>query len=240
MISIRKLNKSYNENAILKDVSLDILTGQVFGIIGKSGSGKSTLLRCINGLEKIDSGHILIDNVDIHSLNQKDLNFIRKNIGMVFQDYSLLYQATVFDNIALPMKIWKYERDYIQDRTNHLLKIIKLEEKANFYPRQLSGGQKQRVAIARALSLESSILLCDEPTSALDPDNEESILELLYQLNKNLDITIVIVSHQMNVIKSICSHFSLVKDNKVSAPVSTHKLNSKDIDIWNNYESKVF
>lgn len=209
---------------ILENVNLRINEGDFFGLIGKSGSGKSTLLRCINGLEKISSGEVLINGTNIKDLPENQLNAVRKNIGMVFQGFSLMQRLSVFDNIALPMKVWKMSDDAINARVHYLLDVVNLSDKSEHFPKQLSGGQKQRVAIARALALESSILLCDEPTSALDPENEESILKLLVDLNRSLGITVVMVSHQMDVIRTTCNSFSVVKNRSVSKPYPTSEL----------------
>lgn len=224
MIEIQNLCKSYGTNVILDNVNLVIDEGDFFGLIGKSGSGKSTLLRCMNGLEKISSGEVLINGTNIKDLPEKQLNAVRKNIGMVFQGFSLMQRLSVFDNIALPMRVWKMSDDAINEKVRYLLDVVNLSDKQEHFPKQLSGGQKQRVAIARALALESSILLCDEPTSALDPDNEASILELLVDLNKSLGITIVMVSHQMDVIRRTCNSFSVVKNKSVSRPYPTSEL----------------
>ena len=224
MIEIQNLCKSYGMNVILDNVNLVIDEGDFFGLIGKSGSGKSTLLRCMNGLEKISSGEVLINGTNIRNLSEKQLNAVRKNIGMVFQGFSLMQRLSVFDNIALPMRVWKMSDDAINEKVRYLLNVVNLSDKREHFPKQLSGGQKQRVAIARALALESSILLCDEPTSALDPENEASILELLVDLNKSLGITIVMVSHQMDVIRRTCNSFSVVKNKSVSRSYPTSEL----------------
>lgn len=224
MIEIQNLCKSYGANVIFDNVNLVIAEGDFFGLIGKSGSGKSTLLRCMNGLEKISSGEVLINGTNIRDLQEKQLNAVRKNIGMVFQGFSLMQRLSVFDNVALPMRVWKMSDDAINEKVSYLLDVVNLSDKREHFPKQLSGGQKQRVAIARALALESSILLCDEPTSALDPDNEASILELLVNLNKSLGITIVMVSHQMDVIRRTCNSFSVVKNKSVSRSYPTSEL----------------
>lgn len=224
MIEIKNLCKSYGTNVILENVNLRINEGDFFGLIGKSGSGKSTLLRCMNGLEKVSSGEVLINGTNIRGLPEKELNAVRKNMGMVFQGFSLMQRLSVFDNIALPMRVWKMSDDAINTRVHYLLDVVNLSDKSEQFPKQLSGGQKQRVAIARALALESSILLCDEPTSALDPENEKSILELLVDLNRSLGITVVMVSHQMDVIRTTCNSFSVVKNRSVSKPYPTSEL----------------
>lgn len=229
MIEIKNLCKSYGTNVILENVNLRINEGDFFGLIGKSGSGKSTLLRCMNGLEKVSSGEILINGTNIRGLPEKELNGVRKNMGMVFQGFSLMQRLSVFDNIALPMRVWKMSDDAINTRVHYLLDVVNLSDKSEQFPKQLSGGQKQRVAIARALALESSILLCDEPTSALDPENEKSILELLVDLNRSLGITVVMVSHQMDVIRTTCNSFSVVKNRCVSKPYPTSELSFAEL-----------
>ncbi|MDQ0507964.1 Methionine import ATP-binding protein MetN [Aedoeadaptatus ivorii] len=226
MIEIKNLKKSYNASIILEDVNLKVPSGDFFGLIGNSGSGKSTLLRCINGLEDIDSGEIWIDDVNVCELKENEIQRLRKDIGMVFQGFSLMRRLTVSENIALPLRVWRYEKSEIDHRVEHLLELVNLKDKGDFFPGQLSGGQKQRVAIARALALQSSILLCDEPTSALDPANEASILRLLVELNRSLGITIVIVSHQMDVIRAVCDSFTVVKDGSVSPPLPVCELDS--------------
>ena len=178
----------------------------------------------MNGLEKVSSGEVLINGTNIRGLPEKELNGVRKNMGMVFQGFSLMQRLSVFDNIALPMRVWKMSDDAINTRVHYLLDVVNLSDKSEQFPKQLSGGQKQRVAIARALALESSILLCDEPTSALDPENEKSILELLVDLNRSLGITVVMVSHQMDVIRTTCNSFSVVKNRSVSKPYPTSEL----------------
>lgn len=229
MIEIKNLCKSYGTNVILDNVNLRINEGDFFGLIGKSGSGKSTLLRCMNGLEKVSSGEVLINGTNIRGLPEKELNGVRKNMGMVFQGFSLMQRLSVFDNIALPMRVWKMSDDAINTRVHYLLDVVNLSDKSEQFPKQLSGGQKQRVAIARALALESSILLCDEPTSALDPENEKSILELLVDLNRSLGITVVMVSHQMDVIRTTCNSFSVVKNRSVSKPYPTSELSFAEL-----------
>lgn len=217
MISIQNLQKSYGEVKILKDISLTIQEGDICGIIGHSGAGKSTLLRCINGLEEYNSGSIKVFNREIKDLRGKELREFRKDIGMIFQNFNLLERKTVFDNIALPLQVWKADKELINKRVNELLKLVSLEEKAHMKPKALSGGQKQRVAIARALALNPSILLCDEATSALDPKTTKDILALLSRINKELGITIVIITHQMEVIKDICNNIVLIDDGCIVA-----------------------
>ncbi|MBU5487340.1 methionine ABC transporter ATP-binding protein [Clostridium sp. MSJ-8] len=217
MINIQNLQKNYGEVKILKDISLTIQEGDICGIIGHSGAGKSTLLRCINGLEEYNAGSIKVYNREIKDLSGKELREFRKDIGMIFQNFNLLERKTVFDNIALPLQVWKADKELINKRVNELLKLVSLEEKAHMKPKALSGGQKQRVAIARALALNPSILLCDEATSALDPKTTKDILALLSRINKELGITIVMITHQMEVIKDICNNIVLIDDGCIVA-----------------------
>lgn len=215
MITITNLYKSFDDVQILKGINLDIPQGTIYGIIGRSGSGKSTLLRCINGLVDFHQGEIIIDNEEISTLNQKDSRSLRKSIGMIFQNFSLLNRLSVYENIALPMRCWGYDQAQIKEKVTELLALVGLTEKADYRPQQLSGGQKQRVAIARALSLEPKILLCDEATSALDPRTTESIIKLLKDIRDELGITIVVVTHQMEVIKSLCDKVAIIEDGKI-------------------------
>ena len=208
MIEIQNLYKSYGSLEVLKDISFKIEKGDIFGIIGQSGAGKSTLLRCFNGLENFQKGEVIVDGQAISSLNKKQMSDIQKEMGMIFQNFNLLNRLNVYDNIALPLKFWKQDPHSLENkqRIEKLLKLVGLEEKSQAYPRQLSGGQKQRVAIARALVLNPEILLCDEATSALDPQITRDILNLLLKINKEMNITIVVVTHQMEVIKQIHHH----------------------------------
>lgn len=212
MIEIKDLEKSFKGNKVIKGVSLNINEGEIYGLIGHSGAGKSTLLRCINGLESYDKGSLKVMGKEVSSLKEKELREFRKNLGMIFQGFNLLERKTVFQNIALPMEIWGYSKDAIRKKVNELIKLVDLEGKENAKPRELSGGQKQRVAIARALSLEPKILLSDEATSALDPKITKDILSLLLKINKELNITIVIVTHQMEVVKEVCEKVALIED----------------------------
>jgi D-methionine transport system ATP-binding protein len=224
MIEIQNLYKSYGSLEVLKDISFKIEKGDIFGIIGQSGAGKSTLLRCFNGLENFQKGEV-IDTVKVKDMveqkinvvSQKQMSDIQKEMGMIFQNFNLLNRLNVYDNIALPLKFWKQDPHSLENkqRIEKLLKLVGLEEKSQAYPRQLSGGQKQRVAIARALVLNPKILLCDEATSALDPQITRDILNLLLKINKEMNITIVVVTHQMEVIKQICNKVAFLKDGRV-------------------------
>lgn len=217
MIEINNVYKSYGELEVLKDISFKIEEGDIFGIIGQSGAGKSTLLRCFNGLEDFQKGQIKVNNQEIASLNKKELANIQKEMGMIFQNFNLLNRLNVYDNIALPLKFSKQDPNSQENKAHieNLLKLVGLEDKSKAYPKQLSGGQKQRVAIARALVLNPKILLCDEATSALDPQITRDILDLLLKINKEMNITIVVVTHQMEVIKQICNKVAFLKDGKV-------------------------
>ena len=226
MINIEHLDKTYHlKNAdvhAVDDVSLYIESGQINGVIGYSGAGKSTLVRCLNFLEIPDSGSIEIEgfgkvnasqgNLDI---SQKKLRELRRSIGMIFQHFNLLDRSTVFDNVAYPLKYTGLSKKEIENRVDELLDLVDLADKKYVYPSQLSGGQKQRVAIARALSNNPKVLLSDEATSALDPDATESILKLLKDLNKRLGITIILITHEMSVIKSIANRVAVMENGKV-------------------------
>lgn len=215
MIQISGVSKSFSEVKVLSSVDIEIKQGEIFGIVGHSGAGKSTLLRCLNGLETYDEGSIKVMDKEIKALGSKEIRNLRKELGMIFQSFNLLNRVSVYENIALPMKLWGYKKQEIQKRVEELLGLVGLTEKANSYPRELSGGQKQRVAIARALALEPKILLCDEATSALDPKTTKSILQLLEEINKKLNITIVIVTHQMEVIKEVSNRVALMEGGEV-------------------------
>ena len=212
MIKLTSVKKSFGHVEVLKDISIEINEGEIYGLIGHSGAGKSTLLRCINGLESYDDGSVNVMGKEIKNLNKNELRAFRKDLGMIFQNFNLLNRKTVYKNIALPLEVWNYDKDKIKDRVLELLKLVDLEDKVNSKPGQLSGGQKQRVAIARALALNPKILLCDEATSALDPKTTKDILALLNKINKELGITIVVVTHQMEVVKEICEKVALLED----------------------------
>lgn len=224
MIEIKGVNKYFGENQVLTDVNLTINQGEIFGIIGHSGAGKSTLLRCINRLEQFDTGSISIDGKDVGSLNEKDLRELRKDLGMIFQHFSLLERKTVFDNVALPMECFGFPKEEIKRRVEELLDLVGILEKKDDKPRNLSGGQKQRVAIARALTMSPSVMLCDEATSALDPKTTNSILSLLQEINEKLGITIIMVTHQMEVIKQICTRTAIMDGGKVLEVGNTEEI----------------
>lgn len=219
LIEIRNLTKSFNDgekniNAV-NNVSLKINKGEIFGIIGLSGAGKSTLIRCLNRLEEPDTGKILVGGIELTSLNKKDLRKERKDMGMIFQHFNLLSQKTVFDNIAFPLQLEKKNKKEIENKVDKLLQYVGLEDKKYNYPSQLSGGQKQRVAIARSLANNPKILLSDEGTSALDPQTTKSILNLLKQIRDEFGITIVMITHQMEVVKDICDKVAIMENGEV-------------------------
>lgn len=220
MVEIMNVSKSFNlinnDNLhALKDVTLKIDDGDIFGIIGLSGAGKSTLLRSIINLEKIDKGIIEIDGVDISKLNKKDLRSYRRNIGVVFQGYNLLYQKNIEKNIALPLEINGCSKEYIKERVNYLINVVGLAGKEKAYPSQLSGGQKQRVAIARALALNPKLLLLDEITSALDPLTTKQILKLLLDIKKEFNITIILITHEIAVVSLICNKVAVLNYGEI-------------------------
>lgn len=219
MIILKNLHKTYESKAnkieAVKDVTLNINKGEIYGIIGFSGAGKSTLVRCINFLEKPTNGQVVIDGKDLSTLSNKELREERKKIGMIFQHFNLMKSRTVFENIAYPLKGNSYSKEEIKNKVKDLLKLVELEDKADSYPSQLSGGQKQRVGIARALANDPKVLLCDEATSALDPQTTKSILKLLKEVNKKFGITIVIITHEMQVVKEICTRAAVMENGKV-------------------------
>ncbi|HVT63122.1 MAG TPA: ATP-binding cassette domain-containing protein [Legionellaceae bacterium] len=215
MIELTGLYKSFANHVALDNVNIWIQEGEIFGIIGRSGAGKSTLLRCLNALERPDSGQVFIDQQNICQLQGKALQHARHKTAMVFQQFHLLQTKTVYDNIALPMRIQHIPSEQIAEKIKELLALVELSEKALAYPNQLSGGQKQRVAIARALACSPKILLCDEATSALDPETTQSILNLLHKINHLYGITIVLITHEMEVIKQICHRVAIMEAGKI-------------------------
>ena len=217
MIQIQNLYKAYNGVPVLDNIHLNIPRSEIFGIVGQSGAGKSTLLRCINGLESFDKGRIIVNGTDISLLSEKELSSFRRKIGMIFQNFALLNRRTVIDNVMLPMECWHYPKEARRKKAQELLELVGLADKTMALPHELSGGQKQRVAIARALTLEPDILLCDEATSALDPAITKSILDLLADVNRQLGITVVIVTHDMSVIKAVCNRMAIVSDKRIAA-----------------------
>ncbi|MFA9373296.1 MAG: methionine ABC transporter ATP-binding protein [Poseidonibacter sp.] len=224
MINIKNLNKYYGDVKVLNDISIDIKKGEIFAIVGHSGAGKSTLLRCINGLENYKDGSLLVNNKEIKSLKKEELREFRKNIGMIFQHFSLIQRKTVYENVALPMQLWGYSKEEISKKVKDLLTLVGLEHKLESYPSELSGGQKQRVAIARALTLDPEILLSDEATSALDPNTTVSILNLLKEINEKLNITIILVTHEMEVVKQIAQKSLLLEHGNIIGFDDTEEL----------------
>ena len=224
MISIKNLNKHYGDIKVLNNISIDIEKGEIFAIVGHSGAGKSTLMRCINGLEDYSDGSLQVNNKEIKSLNKNELREFRKNIGMIFQHFSLIQRKTVFENVALPMQLWGYSKEDISKKVKDLLTLVGLDNKLESYPSELSGGQKQRVAIARALTLDPEVLLSDEATSALDPNTTTSILNLLKEINEKLNITIVLVTHEMEVVKQIAQKALLLEHGNIIGFDDTEEL----------------
>lgn len=257
MIKLKNISKIFhqkgNDITALSDVSLHVPAGKIFGVIGSSGAGKSTLIRCINLLERPTSGQVLVDNRDMLALNHHELNQARRQIGMIFQHFNLLSSRTVFDNVALPLELNKTPASEIKKRVLTLLELVGLADKQDVYPANLSGGQKQRVAIARALACDPKVLLCDEATSALDPATTRSILELLKNINRRLGLTILLITHEMDVIKRICdqvaviSHGQLIEQGSVSDIFSHPKTelaqqfiySTLHLDIPEDYERRM-
>lgn len=220
MIKIKNVTKRFRtaEGTVeaLKNISLEIGDGEIFGIIGMSGAGKSTLVRCINMLERPTEGSIEIDGVDLCKLSEAELRKIRRNVTMIFQGFNLLMQRTCLDNVCFPLELSGIPKSEARKRATELLDIVGLADKAKAYPAQLSGGQQQRVAIARALATEPKILLCDEATSALDPTTTKSILELIRKINSQLGITVIVITHQMSVVESICGRVAILDKGEIA------------------------
>lgn len=229
MIQLHNISKTFRQkntsHKALDTVNLTIEKGEVVGVIGSSGAGKSTLIRCVNLLERPDSGSIVISGTNLTLLKGKALAAQRRKIGMIFQHFNLLSSKTVFENVALPLKLEKTDKRAIQQRVTELLQLVGLEAKTNEYPSSLSGGQKQRVAIARALANSPQILLCDEATSALDPATTQSILELLQEINRKLHITILLITHEMDVVKAICDRVAIIDHGKLITTGTLEELN---------------
>lgn len=222
IIKIENLTKVFkvgkSEITALKDINLSIAKGEIFGIIGLSGAGKSTLVRNINFLETPTEGKIFFEDKELGMLSNKELRNIRKDIGMIFQNFNLLDQRNVFKNVAFPLELIHTDKKVIEERVKNLLSLVGLSDKEKAYPSQLSGGQKQRVAIARALATNPKVLLCDEATSALDPKTSQQILDLLKKINRELNVTIVIITHQMSVIENICDNVAII-DHSIIAEI---------------------
>lgn len=219
MIQIEHLYKTYSsgktKHEALKDINLTIESGEVFGILGSSGAGKSSLVRCINLLERPTSGKVVIDGKDITDAKNRDLSNIRSNIGMIFQNFSLFQQRTVLQNVTFPLELKHTNKNEREERAKYLLDLVGLKDLANRYPIQLSGGQQQRVAIARALANNPSIMLCDEATSALDSTTTAQILDLLRRINRDLNVTLVIITHSLAVARNICDRVAMIDGGKI-------------------------
>ncbi len=219
MIELRHIVKDFGtgDAAVhaLRDISLSVEDGEIFGIIGLSGAGKSTLVRCINLLERPTSGSVIVDGRDLTSMTDRELRTARKSISMIFQSFNLLMQRSVLANVCFPMELAGVKKEDARRRAIELLELVELPDKANAYPVQLSGGQKQRVAIARALASDPKVLLCDEATSALDPKTTRSILALLKKLNRELGVTVVVITHEMRVVEQICSRVAILDNGEI-------------------------
>ena len=219
MIKLNNITKIFKlpdkKLTALDNVSLHVPKGQICGVIGASGAGKSTLIRCVNLLERPTHGAVLIDDVDLTQLSEAELVKTRRQIGMIFQHFNLLTSRTVFENVALPLELENKSKAEIQEKTTALLALVGLSDKHNVYPANLSGGQKQRVAIARALASDPKVLLCDEATSALDPATTQSILKLLKEINRTLGITILLITHEMEVVKRICDQVAVIDKGRL-------------------------
>ena len=224
MIKIEGLQKAFGDLTVLQDSNLEIADGEIYGLVGKSGAGKSTLLRCINGLEDYSAGSIKVDGVEIKDLGRNELRDYRKGVSMIFQHFPMLTRKSVYENIAFPMKCWKYPKNEVDRKVRELAELVGIEDKLDERPGNLSGGQKQRVAIARALSMDPKLLLSDEATSALDPVTTKSILRLLRDINEQLGITIIIVTHQMSVVKEVCEKMTLLENGKLVISGEVDKL----------------
>ncbi|EHM42271.1 methionine ABC transporter ATP-binding protein [Anaeroglobus geminatus] len=234
MITLENVTKVYGHKTQVKalnGISLSVKAGEIFGIIGKSGAGKSTLVRCINMLERPTSGKVIIDERDMTTLSDSRLRRERKSIGMIFQHFNLLSSRTVFDNIAFPLELTDTPKEIIRNKVEGLLELVGLSDRKSNYPSQLSGGQKQRVGIARALASDPKILLCDEATSALDPQTTTAILALLQDINKRLGITIIVITHEMAVVKDICDRVAVIEGGYI-------KECGRVVDIFTNPQSE--
>jgi len=239
VIKIENLSKFYGDTQILFDINLEVKKGEIFAIVGHSGAGKSTLLRCINGLESYQGGSLKVFDKEIKNLDETQQRHLRRDVGMIFQHFALMARKNVFENVATPLKFWGYKSDETEKRVRELLNLVGLESKAKSYPSELSGGQKQRVAIARALALNPKILLSDEATSALDPNTTNQILELLEKINKELDISVVIVTHEMEVVKSIAKRAILLEGGKIIGSGSIEELFLKPDDKMKEFLGEV-
>lgn len=226
MIEIKNLKKVWEDTGapVLEDINLTIEDGEIYALVGRSGAGKSTLLRCINGLTSYQEGSLKVDGHEIKDYSEKELREFRRHVGMIFQQFSLLERETVYRNVALPMTCWKYPKDEIDKKVKSLLELVGLSDKLDAKPRNLSGGQKQRVAIARALTMDPKFILCDEATSALDPKTTNSILDLLKEINQKLGITVIVVTHQMEVVRKICQKACILENGVIKAEGSVRDI----------------
>lgn len=228
MISVRNLSKTFNtpkgDIQVLTDINLEVERGDIFGIIGFSGAGKSTMIRCLNRLEEPTSGTVIIGDKNITSMNKDELREARKKIGIIFQDFNLFDSMTVYKNVAFPLKISGYPEGKMKERVHEILNLVDLSDKVDYYPAQLSGGQKQRVGIARALANEPDVLLSDEATSALDPQTTYSILELLRDINRKLNLTILLITHELDVVKYICNNMAVIEEGRIVEVGSTNSV----------------
>ncbi len=219
MIELNNVSKIYTrkgtEIEALKDINLKVNKGDIFGVIGYSGAGKSTIIRIVNYLEKPTKGKVFVNGTDLDSYNTGQLREARKDIGMIFQHFNLLDSKTIFQNIAIPLVLSKQDKNVIKKRVMELLDFVGLSDKAESYPNELSGGQKQRIGIARALATNPSVLLCDEATSALDPQTTDSILQLLQKINREYNITIMIITHEMSIIQKVCNRVAVMENGEI-------------------------
>ena len=220
VIRIEDLKKDFvgkkNTVEVLENVNLEIDRGEIFGIIGKSGAGKSTLVRCMNYLERPTSGKVLFNGVDLGSLSDRELQVMRRKMGMIFQQFNLLMQRTALRNVCFPLEVAGVSREEAEEKARHMLALVGLAEKEGAYPSELSGGQKQRVAIARALATDPEVILCDEATSALDPETTRAILDLLSEINQKMGITIVVITHEMAVVERLCTKIAIIDGGTIA------------------------
>lgn len=212
MLELQSIRKSFDDLDVLKDLSLKVSSGEIFGLVGLSGAGKSTALRVFNLLEAPTSGSVFYNGVDLTKMKSSELRLARQKIGMIFQQFNLLTNKTVGENVALPLEIAGLAKNQIKERVKECLELVQLSEKINSYPNELSGGQKQRVAIARSIANRPSVLLADEPTSALDPITKMEVLKCLEDINKKLGLTIIIATHEMNIIKNLCDRVAILNN----------------------------
>lgn len=243
MISIKNLSKTFEGKngsvRALKNINLEIADGEIFGIIGMSGAGKSTLVRCINMLERPTAGSVEIDGKDLTRMSEKELREMRKSVAMIFQKFNLLMQRTCLKNVMFPLEIAGASKKEARIKAKMLLDTVGLSDKAYAYPAQLSGGQQQRVAIARALATSPKVLLCDEATSALDPKTTDQILELIRDINKRLGITVVIITHQMNVVTDVCDRVAVIKSGEIAEEGEVEQIFSKEEYVEIGRKSKL-